>query len=226
MKKSVFSLSAAAVLALAGCVIRTEHKIDAHITLDIRHVQEQAEDVLNYIEGKSDELPGLEQKAESTSWLMKSLEFVDPFQSVEAAELKSDSARVKEIATELRKNNDAIAKLKRDGCLGETNRGYVELKDCDAMKDADAKNKAQTLLAEENKGRKALYAEIARLNSDQSLSVTAVEQIYAVERLKRGTTGEQYQLPSAGKLFDEIKASDLGKKLGASCKPDAWITIP
>ena len=226
MTRKLFCLQAAALLALAGCVIRTEHKIDAHITLDIRHVQEQAGDVLNYIEGKSDELPGLEQKAESTSWLWKSLEFLDPFETVQAAEMKSDSARVKEIATELRKNNDAIAKLKKDACLGETNRGYVELKDCDAMKDADAKNKAQTLLAEENKGRKALYAEIARLNKEEGLSVTAVEQIYAVERLKRGVSGEQYQLPSAGKLFDDIKASKVGTALGADCKPDAWVTIP
>jgi hypothetical protein len=102
----------------------------------------------------------------------------------------------------------------------------VELKDCDATKDADTKNKAQTLLAEGNKGRKALYTEIARLNKDEGLSITAVEQVYAVERLKRGTSGEQYQLPSAGKLFDDIKASDVGKKLGAECKPDAWVTIP
>lgn len=226
MNKKAICLYTAVLIALAGCVIRTEHKIDAHITLDIRHVQEQAEDVLNYIEGKSDELPGLEAKPESTSWLWKSLEALDPFETVDAAEMKSDSARVKEIATELRKNNDAIAKLKKDGCLGETNRGYVELKDCDAMKDADAKNKAQALLAEENKGRKALYAEIARLNKEDGLSVTAVEQVYAVQRLKRGVSGEQYQLPSAGELFDEIKASDVGKKLGAACKPDAWVTIP
>jgi uncharacterized protein YdbL (DUF1318 family) len=226
MKRKLFCLHAAALLALAGCVIRTEHKIDAHITLDIRHVQEQAEDVLNFIEGKSDELPGLEPAPAATSWLWKSLEALDPFETANAAEMKSDSARVKEIATELRKNNDAIAKLKKDGCLGETNRGYVELKDCDAMKDADAKNKAQALLAEENKGRKALYAEIARLNKEEGLSVTAVEQVYAVERLKRGVAGEQYQLPSTGKLFDDVKASDVGKKLGAACKPDAWVTIP
>ena len=94
MTRKLFCLQAAALLALAGCVIRTEHKIDAHITLDIRHVQEQAGDVLNYIEGKCDELPGLEQKAESSSWLWESLKSLDPFKAIEAAEMKSDSARV------------------------------------------------------------------------------------------------------------------------------------
>lgn len=226
MNKKIWCLTTAAMLALVGCVIRTEHKIDAHITLDIRHVQEQAEDVLNFIEGKTDTLPGFEEEAKSTSWLQRSLDFIDPFATVHAAEMKTDSARVKEIATELRKNNDAIAKLKKDGCLGETNRGYVELRDCDAMKDAAAKNAAQTLLAEENKGRKALYNEIARLNKDDGISVTKIEQVYSLERLKRGNTGEAFQLPAAGELFNDIQKSDLGKKLGDQCKPDAWVIIP
>lgn len=226
MKSSIWCLSAVAMLALVGCVIRTEHKIDAHITLDIRHVQEQAEGVLDYIEGKSDELPGFEEGAEPTSWLHRALDAIDPFETVNAAEMKTDSAKVKEIATALRKNNDGIAALKKDGCLGETNRGYVELKDCDGLKEADAKNTAQKLVEDENKGRKALYNEIARLNKDDGISVTKVEQIYAVERLKRGKSGEQYQLPSAGELFDDIKGSDVGKKLGDKCKADAWVTIP
>ncbi len=225
MTKRMVGLNALIIALLVGCVIRTEHKIDAHITLDIRHVQEQAEDVLDFIEGKTDTLPGFEEDA-STSWLYRSLELLDPFEEVHAAELKTDSAKVKQIATELRKNNAAVAKLMASGCLGESNRGYVELQECDALKDADAKNAAQKLLASENKARKALYNEIARLNKDDGLSVTAVENIYAVQRLKRGKSGQRYQLPKAGKLFDEIKASALGKKLGSACKAGVWVVIP
>jgi uncharacterized protein YdbL (DUF1318 family) len=225
MSKRMVGLNALVIALLVGCVIRTEHKIDAHITLDIRHVQEQAEDVLDFIEGKTDTLPGFEEDA-PTSWLYRSLEYIDPFETVHAAELKTDSAKVKQIATELRKNNAAVAKLVASGCFGETNRGYVELQDCDATKDDAAKNEAQKLLATENKARKALYNEIARLNKDDGLSVTAVEQIYSAQRLKRGKKGERYQLPSAGEIFDEIKKSALGKKLGDACKPEAWVGIP
>lgn len=225
MKKQIAGLSALIIVSLVGCVIRTEHKIDAHITLDIRHVQEQAEDVLDFIEGKTDALPGFEED-KPTSWLYRSLEFFNPIETVYAAEMKTDSDRVKQIATELRKNNAAVAKLVSSGCFGESNRGYVELQDCDGLKDAAAKNEAQQLLASENNARKALYTEIARLNKEEGLSVTAVEQIYAAQRLKRGATGERYQLPAAGEIFNEIKASDLGKKLGAACTPGAWVTIP
>jgi len=213
------------VVVLAGCTIRTEHRIEAHITLDIRHVQEQADDVLDYIEGKSDTLEGFE-KPKSTGWLWHTLECLDPFEKAYAAEMKTDSTKVKEIASALRKNNDAIAKLKKDGCLRETNRGYVELRDCDALKDADAKNKAQKLVEDENTGRKALYNEIARLNKDEGLTVSKVEQIYAAGRVKRGSSGEEYQLPPAGELLDDVKKSDVGKKLGDKCKPEAWVKIP
>ena len=225
MKKRMVALNALVVSLLVGCVIRTEHKIDAHITLDIRHVQEQAEDVLDFIEGKSDTLPGFEE-AEPTSWIYKGLQFLNPIEVVYAAEMKTDSARVKQIAEELRKNNAAVSKFMASGCFGETNRGYVELQDCDDFKDAAAKNEAQQLLAAENKARKALYAEIARLNSDEGLSVTAVEQIYAAERIKRGKSGEKYQLPNAGEIFNDIKGSPVGKKLGDACQPGAWVTIP
>lgn len=225
MTKNTWRLGTVAMLVLAGCVIRTEHKIDAHITLDIRHVQEQAEEVLDFIEGKSDTLPGFEEEAEPTSWLRRALDAIDPFETA-YAQMNTKSAKVEEIATALRKNNEAIAKLKKDGCLGETNRGYVELRDCDALADAAAKNAAQQLVADENQGRKALYSEIARLNKDDGVTVTKVEQIYAVERLKRGKTGEHYQLPPAGDLFNDVKGSDVGKKLGDQCKPDAWVTIP
>jgi len=225
MRKRTVGLNALVIALLVGCVIRTEHKIDAHITLDIRHVQEQAEDVLDFIEGKTDALPGFEADA-PTSWLYRTLEFLDPIKTVHAAEMKTDSERVKQIALELRKNNAAVAKFVASGCFSENNRGYVELLECDAFSDAAVKNEAQQLLSSENNARKALYTEIARLNKDDGLSVTAVEQVYAAQRLKRANSGERFQLPPAGEIFNEIKASDLGRKLGAACTPGAWITIP
>ena len=80
-------------------------------------------------------------------------------------------------------------------------------------------------MADENKDRKALYREVARLNSEQSVSVSTVEGIYATARLKRAKTGEIFQLPPAGKEFDAFKASAVGKKLGGKCVPKAWVTI-
>lgn len=226
MMRTVVALTlAVATIVVVGC-LRTEHKIEAHITLDIRHIETQAEEVLDYVEGKSDTLPGLEPAGEPTSWLQRGFELLSPMNVAYAQELKSDSPRMTEIANALRANNAALSQWKKAGCLGENNRGYVELRDCEEASSAEKKNEAQQVLAEENKHRKALYAEVARLNSDQGVSVSTVESVYAMERLERAQSGEVVQLPPAGKDFDTFKSSAKGQALGDQATPGAWVTIP
>ncbi len=227
MKYFMVAMGVTITLLGIGCVIRTEHTIEAHITLDIRHVADQAEDVLDFIEGKTNALPGLEEGEAPSSRLQQVLDYFDPFPSAYAAELKNTtSPLITEIAVQLRKRNAKISALKEQGCLGENNRGYVELQKCDALSDAEKRNTVQKVLAEENKDRKALYKEIARLNKDDGLTVSVVETIYANQRLKRAQSGEIVQLPAAGEQFDELQKGKLGKKLGEVCRPNAWVTLP
>lgn len=229
-KRVVAVFAIVSLMAALGCLIRTQHTIDAHITVDIRHIAEQAEGVLDFVEGKSDTLPGLEEAPadDSTSWFHDVLDAMAPIQVAHAAgELKETSSPlVREIAVGMRERYDEIAALKKKGCLGENNRGYLELRDCEAMEDADAKNAAQKLLAKENEGRKALYNEVARLNRKDGVSVATVERIYAVERLNRAKSGEIFQLPPPGEAFEDFKSSAKGKALGDKCQPNAWVTIP
>ena len=230
-KRIVAAFGIVSLMTALGCLIRTEHTIDAHITVDIRHIAEQAEGVLDFVEGKSDQLPGLEGAPadEPTSWFRNVLNAIAPVRVAYAAEQelkKTSSPLVREIAVGMRERYEAIEALKEKNCFGENNRGYLELRPCEAMEDAEAKNEAQKLLALENKGRKALYNEIARLNKDDGVSVSTVERIYAVERLNRAESGEIFQLPPPGAAFEDFKKSAKGKALGDKCKPNAWVTIP
>ncbi len=228
MKKTII-MGAAVVLAVAlGCVIRTEHKIDAHITLDIRHIADQAENVLDFIEGKTDTLPGLEAAPEPVSFLDRAIDVLSPIHVAHAASLQvTTSPRVQEIALSMRNRNEKIEALKQQGCVGENNRGYAELRDCDALSEADKRNEAQKLVADENNDRKALYNEIARLNRDAgNVTVATVESIYAMERLRRAKTNELFQLPPAGENFNAVKQSPLGQRIGDKCEPNAWVVIP
>jgi len=228
MKKYMIIFAAAAFAVALGCVIRTEHKIDAHITLDIRHVADQAENVLDFIEGKTDALPGVETTPEPESRLRTLLNAMNPIQPVYAGELTvTTSPLIQEIATKMRERNPQIEAVKKQGCLGETNRGYVELRECDAIKDAEQRNETQKLVADENKDRKALYAEMARLNKEiPDVNVAKVESIFAMQRLERAKSGDVFQLPPAGADFDAFKSSATGKKLGDKCVAGAWVTIP
>lgn len=227
MRKRSFVLAGVIFLCIMGCVVRTEHTINAHITLDIRHIKEQASDVLDFIEGTRDELPAAETAETEQSFLQRAWEMLDPMPTAYAQEdLNRVSPRVKQIASKMRERYGKVEAFKKQGCFGENNRGYVELRECDDLTDADARNAAQQLMAEENKDRKALYNEVARLNEDEGVAVSTVEKVYASERLTRAGTGEVVQLPVAGDAFDAFKQSAKGQALGSQCQPGAWVTLP
>ncbi len=224
MRAMLALLTAAAMVSVLGCVVRTHHTIDARIQVDVRYVEEQADDVLDFIEGSSDTI-NLDQSRNDGSLMMRAMETFAFFQVAHAQELKSDSDAVRDLATKMRARNGDIEKLKASGCMGEDNRGYVELRDCDALSDTEAKNAAQRLKSEENADRKALYNEFAQLNSDKNLSVGDMERIFAGRRLERAKAGEIFQLPAAGADFDTFKGSAKGKALGDMCQPGAWVRI-
>lgn len=226
MKRRVGVVLAGLVL-IWGCV-NIPSKFEAHITVDIRqHIEQQAGGMLDFIEGKTDTVPSQPAKpgAGKTSWLERTWQMVSPIQVAYAAELKRSSDEITRLATELRSRYDQIDALKKKGYVGESNRGYVELRASDRIANSDERNEAQRLVAAENKDRKALYQEVARLNKDQNVSVSLVERIYAQERLNRAKAGDIFQLPPKGGDFDAFKASPAGQRLGAECQPDAWVTM-
>lgn len=229
MKQTGAAIMAGAILIGLGCV-NIPSKIEAHITIDIRHhIEQQAASTLDFIEGKTDEMPVLEPPPvpeEGVSWLRQLREHLAPIRPAHAAEkLKDSSPLISEIAQRLRERHEKIAACKAQKHAGENNRGYLELREAGEFADDEERNETQRLIAAENKDRKALYAEIARLNKEQNVSVAMVERIYAHERLKRARPGEIFQLPPPGEAFDEFKKSPPGKRLGEDCKPGAWITI-
>lgn len=236
MNRVFIALGTAVLVVLVGCVIRTEHRIEAHVTLDIRHIEQQAEAALDYMEGKTDVIPELTPApaAASTSQLRRVMNAFSPMHVAYAAEeLNTSSARYRQILQQINARSAQINDLKTQGCVGENNRGYLELQDCEAAKDAARKNEVQKLMSEENADRKAFYSEIARLNSDdKKVTVSYVERIYAWKRLERAQTGEIFQLPPdggdapEGHTFEAFKASPLGQRLADKCVAGAWVKIP
>ena len=231
MYKLTIALVSAMLILGLGCVIRTEHTITAEITLNIRQIGAQADDILDVIEGVTDKLSdveGIGSTSDASSTVLGDfLQEFSPMQIAYAVEIKeTNSPLIKEIVLKLRDRNDAIVALKKKGCFGETNRAYIELRDCAEQADAEKKNDAQKVLAEENKDRKALYREIARINKEDDLSIAKVESIHALRRLQRAKKKEVFELPPAGEDFEAVKKSILGQKLGSKAKPGAWIVIP
>ncbi|MEA3365987.1 MAG: DUF1318 domain-containing protein [Candidatus Hydrogenedentes bacterium] len=229
MKRILIATIIVAVVVVLGCTLRTEHTIDAHITVDIRHIEEQADNVLDFIEGESDKLPPVEPAETSgESFLIGPfLDAINPLRHAYAGELKSDSERIREIAKRLKERFPKIEALKKQGLIGENDRGYVELRSNDALEeDTERKNDIEKLIKEENEDRKKLYTEIVKLNTDQAdLTLTVVERIYAKKRLERAKTGEIFRLPPPGKDFDEFKEVLKKKQVEGKVAPKKWIKI-
>ncbi len=215
------------MIVTIGCVIRTQHTIDAHIRVDIRHIQEQADAVLDYIEGRTESIPLDGDAAGDVSWRQRFLEVIHPVPEARASEsLQETSPEVNRLAQRMRERHPELQALKNDGCAGEDNRGYAALRDCGALDTQEARQAAQELIDAENEDRQALYEEIARLNAERNVPRSQVERIFAQRRLERASSGEIFQLPPSGQAFDRFRNSARGQRLGDQCVPNAWVRIP
>lgn len=220
-------LSAGILAALLGCVI-VPKTFQADIRIEIRHIQEQADNVLDYVEGKTEDLGVSGDAGDKTSRnegnIVRGLKLASNNIAM-AAELNEDSPRIKQIADSMKGRYSEVETLKGQGIVGENNRGLVELVGESRIQDAEQKNEVQRVVAAENKDRKELYKEIARINKDQDMNVGTVARVYAQKRLERAKPGQSYQLPPAGDDLDAFKNSAAGKKLGSAGVPDAWVRI-
>ena len=119
----------------------------------------------------------------------------------------------------MRARNGEVGTLKHSGCLGESSRGLVELRECEMTRDVEAMNTSQKTVSEENKDRSSLYNEVARMNKNvPEVNVAKIQAIYVMERLRRGRPGEAFQLPS-GPDFDAINASGWAETWKTNANP-------
>lgn len=225
MNRMAKTMTAAALALFVGCVV-IPNTLEVKISIDIRHIQEQANQLLDYVEGKSETPPETDAaEPEARSTIVPAFRSLYRAKVAYAAELKDSSPRVRQIADKMKARYDEVQALKKQGSVGESNRGLLELVYPAVLASEEAKNSAQRLVAAENEDRKALYQEVARINRDMNLKVAAVERVYAQRRLERAEADELFQLPPAGDDFDGFKSSTAGTRLREACVPDAWVRI-
>ena len=194
--------------------------------IDVAEIEMHAEQLLDYIEGKIDVLPrGVSGESPQLSSVERAIDGLIPAKTVYAAELTYDSDLIREVVEFMRARHQEISALHEGGAVGESNRGLLKMVHPDLIADPEEKNVVQRAIAAENKNRKALYKEIARLNRGHNLRVGILERVYAQKRLMRGETGELFQLPPPGGDFDKFKNSPRGRRLGPLCIPNAWVAL-
>ena len=227
MKRLISFGVAAGIVLVLGCV-NIPRKFEAHITVDIRHhIEQQATSTLDYIEGRTEAIKTEPVSlAPATPLFQRVLCALAPVNTAYAQELKMTSPTVTQIATRMRDRFNEVQRIKSATYAGENNRGYLEIRNAEKITNPDERNEVQRIIAAENKDRKELYQEVARINRDQNVSVAMVEGVYAMERLRRARTGEIFQLPPQGADYDSFMKTEIGPRLGSQAAPGAWVTIP
>ncbi len=237
-------VAALAILTVVGCVLRTEHhittehKIEAHVVVEIIQVESAIDNMEDYISGEVDTLeipePGSDDTARlgttSASGIVRWIARVfDPFPTAYAqarAQSGDSSTKIRRIAEMRKARFGEIKKHKGQGCIGEDNRGYVAYRECPSCADdASLKTKVQKLVQDENKDRKEFYRELVRQSGSRRLSLRDVETTSARKMRERLQAGDWFQTPEAGKEFDAFKTTDVGKKL-TSAQADKWYQAP
>ncbi len=246
-KRNTLATLMAGALLLAACTWRTEHKvetvhrIDAHIVLDIRQIQQEASEVEGYVRG-DDDPTSLTAGEQPTSWNWNPPASATPTDypwwawlsfspgaranapelEVEVGEVTADDAnQAKERRKERGKRIEAELQAHH---LGENDRGYVEVRLPKDHEDKELSRKLIELAKEENKDRKTIHVEIAQRQGGELRDVLpAVEKIFAKSiRDKKLKKGHLFQAPRDKKDFETFKKGELGKKY-KDAKPGAWL---
>lgn len=210
--------------------VETTHKIEAHIVLDIRQVKEEAAKVEGDVrapletpkaesDGKPQSMIGLGAPA-TRALAVRSIWSIFDVSTGAYAQSPSDEEAAKGRRKARIKDIDAALSA---GCLGENNKGYLEIRPCDGS--ADQKGAAKALAKDENADRKTIYAAIAVKQGLKADQADAVGEVFAGEIRGKLRKGQSFQVPTAEEHFKEFKESNLGKALSAAKKGD-WVAVP
>lgn len=208
--------------------IETTHKIEAHIVIDIRRIQAEAQSVESYVrdEDAAPSTRGPQSMIISESKIRmvasRSLWSVFDLASSAAAQTPDEEQRAKDRRKERSKTIDETLTTT---CVGENRMGYLELRPCDAAEEAAEKARLERLRDEENMDRKIIYAAVALREGLQAEQADLIGEIFAVEIRKKLKKGQSFQVPSRDDLYEEFLNSPLGKALGGP-KKEAWVVMP
>src|SRR5690606_14015684 len=126
------------------------------------------------------------------------LNFVIPVARAQAqADLEVSTPEIRAITASMEARHASLVKYYDAGAIGLTADGKVEIRDQNAIPLAE-RNAARKLVADENKDRSALYAEIAKANGHPEWE-SDIRATFAKRWIARARTGWYYQEGGAWK---------------------------
>lgn len=138
---------------------------------------------------------GTYSQVQEDMWMVASVRAASPDSQVTLSEEK----RAVLAAVQNREfNRDDVDEFKRDGAIGENNKGLLELRPLARLqKDLTYRKLVEQIVAEENRDRQIVLKRIVAINpAVQSASATEVETAFAQLQRDSAKPGDWLQLPS------------------------------
>jgi len=152
----------------------------------------QQEDVKPEPEEQSQAKP-----AENHNIALSVLNWLVPPAAAAAPDLNVSSPAINEIQTNMKSRHGSLKAHYESGAVGLTENGLVTVRDAKAIALKD-RNKVKGLVADENKDRSALYAEIARANGHPEWKAD-IQSTFARRWVSKASSGWWYQSGGAWK---------------------------
>lgn len=184
MKKRLLGLGILFSLLCFGCYMKTEHKITAHITIDVRQIKEAASDIEDMVSG--------EPKKGVPKTKPKSRLFFSPKEAyAQTTQIKYLTPEIKEAIEKRKSRYPQIEELLNEGAIGENNQGLLEIRE---KSDILASEELKNIISEENNDRMFIYQSILEQNNLPQEVLRDIQRAFAKERQERVSSGVWIQL--------------------------------
>lgn len=179
MSKKLLFLEILLFIWCFGCYVKTEHKITAHITIDVRQIKEAASNI--------EDMVSKTPKTKPNSRLF--------FGTLEAyaqtTQLKYLTPEIEEAIERRKSRYPQIEELLNEGAIGENNLGLLERR---GKSDILSEEELEDIVSEENGDRMFIYESILRQNNLPQEALRDIQRAFAEERQNRVNLGVWIQL--------------------------------
>ncbi|MFH0838599.1 MAG: DUF1318 domain-containing protein [Candidatus Omnitrophota bacterium] len=178
-EKTLLLLLPAILIIFSSCRIETVGdpnrpiKIEAHITIDIRQVKDTVSSIEDMVSGKNTPAPSVQPDKNS-------------FLLLEYAYAQALPAEVQNAIEARRARYQTVKDYKKQGFVGENNRGYVTSFSEDIT--------IGVAVEQENKDRLVIYKNIVEQKGYPKEALGQIENVSAQEQRDRAEAGEKIQL--------------------------------
>lgn len=137
---------------------------------------------------------GTYENIEKETWMVSSVRSEGGQKKVMISDEKK---RVLEAVQNRKFNKDEVDEYKRDGAIGENNRGFLELRPLSKLdEDAEYKKRVMDMMMEENRDREVVMDRVIEINTDAAnASKDDVYGIFASMNREKAEAGIWIQLP-------------------------------